>query len=173
MVAAAEAGDTGLSLAVRCRIAAATGHELALKLYPASSIPLRDSGQLKFAEAIAKAAVDPWRPRFEVLTGPGPMQATDVLLECADEIVHIEIERALVDFQAQLRAAEIKRTSLAGNDPRPVRLVIAVPARPATRRAIAEHASVINRALPVSSRSIWLALRAGRPIGGDGLLLMR
>ena len=37
----------------------------------------------------------------------------------------IEIERSLVDFQAQLRAAESKRESLAARERRPVRLVIA------------------------------------------------
>ncbi|HEX5579213.1 MAG TPA: helix-turn-helix domain-containing protein [Candidatus Limnocylindria bacterium] len=173
MVAAAEAGDPGLSLAMRCRLAAATGHELALRLHPVSSIPLRDSGQLKVAQAIADDAADSWRSRFEVPTGPGPMQAADMLLEGVEEVVHVEIERALVDFQAQLRAAEIKRASLAARESRPVRLVIAMPATPAARRLIAQHAGVIKRALPVSSRSIWLAIRGGRPVGGDGLLLVR
>lgn len=167
LVAFAEAGDPGLSLAVRCRMAAATGHELALKLYPTSSIPLRDSGQLRIAQRIAEAA-SRWRIRFEAPTGPGPMRAADMLLESADEVVHVEIERALVDFQAQLRAAEIKRASLASTDRRPVRLVIAVPATAAARRVINEHAGVIERALPVSSRSIWLAIRTGGPVGADG-----
>ena len=151
---------------------AATGHELAIKLYPASSIPLRDSGQLGIAQTIADAASNRWRTRFEVPTGPGPMRAADMLLESGEEIVHIEIERTLVDFQAQLRAAEIKRTSLAGNDPRPVRLVIALPATSATRRLVKEYGSVIQRALPVPSRSIWLAIRTGRRVGGDGLLVV-
>lgn len=173
VVADAERGDPGLSLAVRCRLAAATGHELALKLYPTASIPLRDSGQMRIAQAIASAAGSPWQPRFEVPTGPGPMRAADMVLESPDEVVHIEIERALVDFQAQLRGAEIKRTSLAAHDPRPVRLVIALPARAATRRVMTVHAGVIKRALPVSSRSIWLAIRGGRRVGGDGVLFVR
>jgi hypothetical protein len=151
-------------------MAAAAGHELALKLYPTSSIPLRDSGQLRIAQTIA-AAAGRWRIRFEVPTGPGTMRAADILLESAEEVVHIEIERALVDFQAQLRAAEIKRTSLTGFERRPVRLVIAVPATGA-RRAMSEHAAVIERALPVASRSIWHSLRSGRPVGGDGLLFV-
>ncbi len=99
------------------------------------------------------------------------MRAADILLESAEEVVHIEIERALVDFQAQLRAAEIKRTSLAGSERRPVRLVIAVPAVGA-RRALSEHAAVIERALPVPSRSIWRVIRSGGKLGGDGLLLV-
>lgn len=40
-VAQAEAGNTGLSLEVRCRLAAAAGHELSLKLFPVSSVPAR------------------------------------------------------------------------------------------------------------------------------------
>jgi transcriptional regulator with XRE-family HTH domain len=172
LVADAEAGHPGLSLDVRCRMAAATGHELAMRLYPISSIPLRDSGQLRVAQTIAEAASLALRTRFEVPTGPGPLHAADILLESAEEVLHIEIERVLVDFQAQLRAAEIKRTSLAGSEARPVRLVIAVPASAANRRALDEHAGVIRRALPMSSRSIWLAIRTGRPLGADGLLLL-
>jgi len=172
LIASAEAGDPGLSLAVRCRMAAATGHELALKLYPTSSVPLRDSGQLKVAQRIADAANPWWRSRFEVPTGPGPMRAADMLLESAEEVLHVEIERSLIDFQAQLRAAEVKRTSLASTDRRPVRLVIAVPATATTRRALKEHTGVIQRALPVPSRSIWHAIRTGSRVGGDGLLLM-
>ena len=173
LVSSAEAGEPGLSLAVRCRMVAATGHELALKLYPAGSIPLRDSGQLRIAQAIAGAANGAWHTRFEVPTGPGPMRAADMVLEARDEVIHIEIERKLVDFQAQFRAAEIKRTSLAATYSRPVRLVIAIPETQAIRNAVSAHADVIGRALPVRSRAIWRAIRGGESLGGDGLLFVR
>jgi transcriptional regulator with XRE-family HTH domain len=172
-VAEAEAGKIGLSLQLRCRLAAAAGHELSLKLFPVSSIPLRDSGQLRLALAIAAAADQSWRCRFEVPTGPGPLQAADVVLDRADEVVLIEIERGLVDFQAQWRAAELKRASLAERESRPVRLVIAVPETRAMRDFLIQHSELTDRVLPIASRAIWRGLRQGLPIGGDGLLRVR
>jgi transcriptional regulator with XRE-family HTH domain len=172
-VAEAEAGKIGLSLQVRCRLAAAAGHELSLKLFPVSSVPLRDSGQLRMALAIYAAADRSWRCRFEVPTGPGPLQAADVVLDRADEVVMIEIERGMVDFQAQWRAAELKRSSLAGSESRPVRLVMAVPATRATHDFLGRYSALARQVLPMGSRAIWRGLRQGQRVGGDGLLRVR
>jgi transcriptional regulator with XRE-family HTH domain len=172
-VAQAEAGNIGQSLEVRCRLAAGAGHEMSLKLFPVSSIPLRDSGQVGIAIAISTAADSSWRCRFESPTGPGAFQAADMVLDRADEVVVIEIERAVVDFQAQWRAAELKRSSLASSESRPVRLVIAVPDTEAMRRRLSENRELIRRVVPIGSRAIWRALRQGIRVGGDGLLRVR
>jgi transcriptional regulator with XRE-family HTH domain len=172
-VAQAEGGNAGLSLEFRCRLASAAGHELSLKLFPVSSVPLRDSGQLGIAMAISAAADSSWRCRFEVPTGPGPMQAADVVLDRADEVLLIEIERGLVDFQAQLRAAELKRSSLSGREARPVRLALAVPDTRVMRDRLSENSELTRRILPIGSRAVWRGLRQGLPIGGDGLLRVR
>jgi transcriptional regulator with XRE-family HTH domain len=169
-VVQAEAGKIGLSLELRCRLVAAAGHELSLKLYPVRSVRLRDSGQLGIAQVIAAVADVTWRCRLEVLTGPGPFRAADLVLDRPDEVVMIEIERGLVDFQAQLRAAEVKRASLATRESRPVRLVIAVPETRSMRERLNQNAELIGRVLSISSAAIWRALRQGSPIGGDGLL---
>ena len=70
---------------------------------------LRDSGQLALAQTIAAAAHPSWRARLEVPVAPGDPRAADLVLTGPTEIIHIEIERALVDFQAQLRSAQLKR----------------------------------------------------------------
>jgi transcriptional regulator with XRE-family HTH domain len=172
-VAQAEGGHTGLSLGIRCRLASAAGHELSLKLFPVSSVPLRDSGQLGIAMAISAAADPTWRCRFEVPTGPGTKQAADVVLDRADEVLMIEIERGLVDFQAQWRAAELKRSSLANREARPVRLVLAVPDTRVMRDRLTENSEFTRRVLPIGSRAVWRGLRQGLPVGGDGLLRVR
>ncbi len=80
------------------------------------------------------AAHPSWRPQLEVPVAPGDLRAADLLLASAIEIVHVEIERALVDLQAQLRAAQLKREAIArAQQADPVRLVIAVPDTRATR----------------------------------------
>ena len=143
-----------------------------MRLYPTRSVPLRDSGQLRIAGLIATRVHERWRCRLEVPTGPGLLQAADMVLDSTEEVVQIEIERAVVDFQAQWRAAALKRESLAEGERRPVRLVLAVPGTDATRRLLQEQGELLSRSLSVSSRSIWRSLRGGSPVGGDGLLLV-
>lgn len=169
----AERGATDISLDARCRLAAACGHELGWRLHPVATVRLRDSGQLGLAQAIVAVAHPSWRPRLEVPVAPSDARAADLLLTGATEIIHIEIERALVDFQAQLRSAQVKRELLAAGDERPIRLVIAVPATRTTRERLAPFSQLIGQTMPVTSRRIAAALRSGEPVGGDGILFVR
>ncbi len=140
---------------------------------PVATVRLRDSGQLRVAAHVVSALHRAWTARFEVPVRPGDRRAADVVLSHAGELVELEVERSLVDFQAQLRAAQVKRLSLAERESRPVRLVLAVPDTSATRERIRVHRELIGEALPASSRTIWSALRSGEPIGADGLLFVR
>ena len=112
-VSKAERGLLEISLDARCRLAAACGHELGWRLYPVATVRLRDSGQLALAQMIVAAAHPSWRPRLEAPVAPGDPRAADLILTGSAEILHIEIERALFDLQAQLRAAQLKRELLA------------------------------------------------------------
>jgi transcriptional regulator with XRE-family HTH domain len=168
----AERGAVGISLSARCRLAAACGHELGWRLYPTSTVRLRDSGQLGIAQAIATAADSSWAIRLEAPIGPGDLRAADMLLSGSGEILHVEIERAIVDLQAQLRSAQLKRQELARTDDRPVRLVIAVPDTRASRRRLAPFHELIERTLPIPSRLIWRAIQQGDAVGGDGILFV-
>ena len=172
-VSRAERGRIDISLVTRCRLAAACGHELGWRLYPVATVRLRDSGQLTLAQAIVSAAHKTWRPRLEVPIAPGDPRAADLVLTGPTEVIHIEIERALVDFQAQLRSAQGKREALAATDRGPMRLVIAVPDTTRSRARLAPFADLIRQALPASSRTIWRAIRAGEPLNDDGILFVR
>jgi len=90
-----------------------------------------------------------------------------------DEAILVEIERGLRDFQAQLRAAQLKRVALTERLGRSIRLVIAVPDTVAARRAIAPHTEIARSALPVSSRAAWASVRSGAALAGDALLWVR
>jgi len=172
-VSKAERGLLDVSLEARCRLAAACGHELGWRLYPVATVRLRDSGQMALAQAIVGATHSSLRPRLEVPVAPGDPRAADLVLTGEAEIIHIEIERALVDFQAQLRSAHAKRDVIAAQDDRPIRLVIAVPARTKTRERLAPFSELIGQTMPASSRAIWRAIEDGESVGGDGILFVR
>jgi transcriptional regulator with XRE-family HTH domain len=171
-VSSVERGHRAASLAVCARMAAACGHQLAVRLYPSRSIPLRDSGQLALVESITARAATSWHARMEFPIGSGDLRAADLVLEGAREVIHIEVERSLVDLQAQLRAAQLKREALAQRFDRPVRLVIAVPDRRSARNLVRALVVAGSRALPISSRTIWQAIRDGSTLGADGFLFV-
>ena len=172
-VSLAELGDPDVSLEVRCRLAAACGHELGWRLYPVATVRLRDSGQMELAQAIVRAAHPTWKPSLEVPVAPGDARAADLLLVGSTEIIHVEIERALVDFQAQLRSAQVKRAALAEHEPRPIRVVLAVPDTTATRTRLAPFEELISRTLPARSARVWRAIRSGEALETDGILSVR
>jgi transcriptional regulator with XRE-family HTH domain len=171
-VSHAELGRADVSLIVRCRLTAACGYELWWRLYPARTIGLRDSGQLDLAQTIVGAAHTSWTAELEHVVAPGDLRAADILLSHPAEVVEVEVERSLVDLQAQLRAAQVKRDVIADRESRPVRLILAVPETAAIRERLGAYADLLRSALPVQSRRIWAALGSGTPIGGDGLLVV-
>ena len=168
-VSRVERGNERSTLETRCRLAAACGAELGWRLYPNASVSLRDSGQLRLAQAIVRAAHPRWTPRLEVPVGNADLRAADIVLESDDEVLHIEVERTLVDFQAQLRAAQLKRESLAAELQRPVRLVIAVPDTRAVRARVGavcrpparKLAELSEKHLGSSSRNVGRRWRTG------------
>jgi transcriptional regulator with XRE-family HTH domain len=169
----AERGATGLSLDARCRLAAACGHELGWRLYPVATVRLRDSAQMEVAQAIVRAAHPSWKARLEVPVAPGDARAADLILTGPVEILHIEIERALVDFQAQLRSALVKREALQAQGDRPLRLVLSVPDTRATRTRLAPFEELISRTLPARSARVWRAIRTCEALETDGILFVR
>jgi transcriptional regulator with XRE-family HTH domain len=174
LVSQVERGRTIPSIRVMYRLASATGHDLSVRLFPADGIRLRDSGQLGLAQTIRHETHPGWRVRLEVPVGAPPdRRAADLVLESSAEHVAIEVERALLDLQAQLRSAQLKRTALAATTQRAVRLVLAIPDTRRNRAVVELHRSLVESALPIASRRIWTCLRAGTPIGGDGLLWVR
>lgn len=155
-----------------CALAAAAGHDLSLRLFPTDGVPLRDRGQLGAVEAIVAQAHGSWRVRLEHPVAAGDRRAADLVLEGRDEILHIEVEGGLVDLQAQLRAAQLKRAALEQQFGRQVTLVLAVPGTRRSRSVLASIRPAIAPALPRSSAAVWRSIRTGMPLDGDGLLLL-
>jgi transcriptional regulator with XRE-family HTH domain len=167
-----EAGDTTLSISIIARTFGALGMKLVLSSYPADGVSLRDSGQLVLAKAIGAMAHPSWRTLLEAPTGEG-RQAADVLLLGRTAGIHIELESALVDFQAQLRRCELKRTALQARHEMRIAFVLAVRDTARNRAGVQPHLLVIRQALPAGSREVMCAIRGGASLQRDGLLWIR
>jgi hypothetical protein len=147
---------------------------LSIRLFPGDGIRLRDSGQIRVAAVLESAAHPAWQVRLEVPVGTGrDRRAVDLVLASPAGVMAIEVERALLDLQAQLRSAQLKRAAFAERIGRPVRLVMALPDTDRNRAAVQMHRAVVEAALPLPSRQIWACLRSGVPPNADGLLWVR
>jgi len=173
-VSQVERGVVDASLEVLASLSSAVGCQLAVRLYPADGVRLRDSGQLELARFVCAQADPRWRARFEVPIGrPPDRRAGDIVLDQAAEAILLEIETRLSDFQAQLRSAQLKRASLSEHLVSPVRLVIALRDTSGNRRLVAAHSDVVRQALPLNAARVWRSIRGGTPLGGDGLIWLR
>jgi transcriptional regulator with XRE-family HTH domain len=173
-VSRALSGKAPLTLAVLLRLTSSLGHRLSIKLYPQQGVGLRDSRQLELADIIRINCHSAWHVALEVPVGRAPdRRAADMLLLSTHEANMIEIERGLFDFQAQYRAAVLKREAMVQRLARPVNLLIGVPDTPLARRRLTPHSAVVSTSLHIPSARAWAAIRSGTSVGGDALLWIR
>lgn len=157
-----------------CAMAFAVGHDLSVRLFQGSGLGLRDSGQFEAVRRIAAEAHASWHARMEhpVSRSSGDRRAADLVLIGTDEVIHVEVERGIVDFQAQLRACQLKRAALSEVLDQPVRLVVAVPSTRRMREKVSALQPALRIALPMRSTAVWRSIRTGMALGGDGLLFL-
>jgi transcriptional regulator with XRE-family HTH domain len=167
-----EGGDPAVTVAALVAATEAVGLDLVLQTYPGREPGLRDSGQLALAQQLIAMAGPPWRATLEEPAGEHA-QAVDVVLWGPEEIVTVEIERMLVDWQAQFRRWSAKRDWLAAQHSRPVRLVVVAADTRRNRVALAPFATAIRQTLPAGSRAVLDAVRTGSVLNADGLCWMR
>lgn len=167
-----EHGDPHVQLNTLCAVAEAVGIDIVVRAYPGRAPSLRDAGQLGVAERIRSMAHATWHVEVEVTAGDHG-QAIDLCLFGATEILAIEIDRLLLDFQEQYRRNVLKREYLAERHRRPIRLVMVVLDTDRNRRAVQEHRAFIESILPAGSREVLRSLRTGGPLTRDGLLWVR
>ncbi|MGH2444925.1 MAG: hypothetical protein ACRDGD_02625, partial [Candidatus Limnocylindria bacterium] len=167
-----EAGDPGIQVDTLCAVGESVGIDIVIRTYRGRPPSLRDSGQLEFAEILQALAHPSWNPDLETRAGDHG-EAADIGFFGPMEIIDAEIDRQLRDFQDQLRRNLRKRDWLAARHQRPVRLVMVVEDTKRNRAAIEPHGAFIKTVLPAGSREVLNALRAGTPLGRDGLLWIR
>ncbi|HEX6474972.1 MAG TPA: hypothetical protein VF114_07805 [Candidatus Limnocylindria bacterium] len=169
----AEAEALDLGVGTLTAIAAAADLDLVLRTYPRRGRRVRDAHHAALVESLRHAAVgSAWRTRLEVAAGDFGRSA-DVVMFGPSEVLHIEVERRIVDLQAQLRSGLHKRDAIAATTERPVRFVLVVEDVRGNREALRRHDALLRSQLPATSRQIMRALRTGEPLGQDGLLWRR
>jgi transcriptional regulator with XRE-family HTH domain len=167
-----EDGDPSVQLDTLCAVGEAVGIDIVVRAYPGRPPSLRDSGQLVVVDWLRGVAHASWTPRIEMAAGDHG-EAVDIGLLGPTEILAIEVDRLLLDFQDRYRRNDQKRGWLADRHRRPVRLVMVVEDTDRNRRAVAPHAAIISSVLPAGSREVLRSLRTGEPLGRDGLLWVR
>jgi transcriptional regulator with XRE-family HTH domain len=167
-----ESGSLDVQLSTLTAVSAAAGLDLVLNAYPRPGLRLRDAGQLALIDQLRRVAAPLWHARVEVAAGDHGRSA-DLVLYGAEEIIHIEVERRALDWQAQVRSGLRKREFLAARSDRPVRFVVAIEDTRRNREALRLHMDLIRAQLPATSREVLASMRRGRPLGRDGLLWIR
>jgi len=166
-------GDPGIHLDTLCAVGAAVGLRISVKAYPAVAPSLRDTGQLEIAQYLVAQANRALRPALELPVGDPFGRAADLVFFGPSEILLMEIERRLVDFQAAYRAGTLKRDALGAQHSRPVRLVLVVPDTRRNRSRVAPHTDLLREALPATTAAVLRAIRDGTLLGRDGVLWVR
>lgn len=167
-----EHGSRHANIETLCRLTTALALDLNVRAFPSTRVRIRDEQQLARIGFITARASTLWHPQLEVRVAhdPADARAIDLLLSSAVEVVAVEVEGDLADFQAQLRPDLAKRDLLAARESRPVRFVLGLPDTRRLRGIVGDHASLVARTLPTSSRRIWASIRSGNVVGGDGIL---
>jgi len=167
-----ERGSPVVSVANLVAASDAVGLDLVCSLYPGRPPGLRDSGQLAIAQFLEERAHPTWSVSLEEPAGDHG-EAIDMVFGGPTEIIAVEIERLLVDWQAQSRRWLAKRAWLAQRHARPVRLVVVVADSPRNRDVVRPFTALIDRTMPAGTRSVMQSISTGAPLAHDGRCWIR
>jgi anaerobic glycerol-3-phosphate dehydrogenase len=95
------------------------------------------------------------------------LRSTDCRITIEACSIAVEAITRLADFQAQTRAATLKKRDLAAD-----RLILLVAATHANRHALAEASGAIGDSFPLGSRAALHALSQGHDPGADAIVLV-
>lgn len=149
------------------RHCAVLGLQLGIRPFPEGS-PVRDSGQLRMLAALRAIVHPAFRWRSEVgLHLAGDRRSWDVWLDGPGDVA-IDAETRLRDMQALQRKLELKY-----RDSGSPRLVLAVLDSRHNRVVIREHRETLASTLPLDTREVLAALRAGEVPRANGIAFVR
>jgi len=162
--------ERGLAPAVElrqlARLGTAVGLRMWIRFFPLERHVL-DAGQVALLERFHARIAPAWRWETEVpMPTRGDLRAVDARL-IGPVSIAVEAVTRLVDFQAQVRAANLKRRDLAAD-----RLLLLLGGSGANRRAVQSVGELATVTFPVSTRPALAALAEGRDPGGDCLVLL-
>lgn len=149
------------------RLAAAVGMRAWLRAVPGGR-RLLDQPQLALLGRLRDRVHRAWQWQLEeAVPRPNDMRAADAVLSIPGCRIVVEAITRLADFQAQLRACQLKARDLGAD-----RLVLLVSATSANREALRVAGPVVTAALPIGTRRALAALADGRDPGGDAVIVL-
>lgn len=149
------------------RHAAAVGLRPFVKLYPAGRRIL-DQPQLDLIADLRARLHGSWAFSTEVVMPiPGDLRAADCRFTKQDCVCIGEAYTRLSDFQAQSRAALLKKRDLDAD-----RLYLIVRGTTSNRRALASAGKLVQASFPLGTRHVMRALARGLDPGDDGIVLL-
>lgn len=163
--------ERGVAPGVRFRtltaIAAAVGLKLWVRAYPAGR-RLLDAPQLGVFTELKSRTGDRWRWRTEVpMPIAGDLRAADAVGTNGTCTVLVELITRLVDYQAQSRAAMLKKRDLPAD-----RVILVIRGSHANRRALAEAGDAVRASFPLATRPALRAMSRGADPGGDAIVVL-
>jgi len=168
-----EAGDLGVSNAIRARAAAVLGADFRLGLYPAASPLIHDAAHARLIEALIRLRHASWRAIPEAHVPGAGRQTTDLRLVRGADTVLLEVETHIQVLEAVIRGGNDKRVKVA-NEVGPEGQVHSVLVLPPTRHhrdLVRAHGETMRAAFPVRSVDLRRSLTSSSlPWPGDGVL---
>jgi transcriptional regulator with XRE-family HTH domain len=149
------------------RHAAAVGLKPSVGLWPTVRRPL-DRPQLELLGRLRERIGSAWGWTFEApIPIPGDLRAGDAVIESPQCRCLVEAITRFVDYQAQLRSANLKKRDLGVT-----RLVMLVSNTRANRNAIHAVGPIVRESFPIGTRQALRVMAEGRDPGGDALVLL-
>lgn len=159
-----------LALVRLAELAAILGLELSVGLHEVGDA-VRDKGQQALGERFDLLPSSAWRSTSETLLPmPGDRRSWDRLLRLlhgAGQLVGTELETRIRDVQALVRRIRLRERD-GGVDA----ILIVLSDSAHNRVFVAQLRQALGPAYQTPPRSIFAALRAGRPLPGSGVILI-
>ncbi|MEO8247289.1 MAG: helix-turn-helix domain-containing protein [Chloroflexota bacterium] len=147
--------------------AAAVGLRLSVTAHPIGS-GIRDAAQLRYVARFLERVSPTFRRELEaVIPLPGDLRAVDLVLRAPGVVVAVEVITRLADVQAQVRAARLKARDIGAT-----RLLLAIAATRANRRALDGVRASLVTAFELDTRRTMTSLGRGQQPDRDAIILI-
>jgi transcriptional regulator with XRE-family HTH domain len=181
-----EAGEREARLEVLCRVSAALGSDVSLRIYPNTGPPLRDRTQVRMVDAFLAMLPATWERHLEVPVYRPVRGVIDLVIahRPTGRIVTVEAQSDLRRLEQQLRWAAEKTDALpsaavwpalsSGDRVPALSRILLLRSTRATRELAQTHAATFSAAYPADPRLIMKSLlepELGAP--GSGILWVR
>jgi|tagenome__1003787_1003787.scaffolds.fasta_scaffold20502851_1 transcriptional regulator with XRE-family HTH domain len=149
------------------RAGTAVGLRIWSRFYPDGD-RIRDAAHARLLERLRACVAPPLQWRSEVPLPDDSDRAWDSVIVPSDVLVGVEAETRITDGQATWRRAQLKRA----DDPRITHMILLVADTKNNRRVLALIREALRDELPLDTRHVLRALRAGRSPGASGIVIL-